>query len=174
MALKVLRDYYSGEGAALVQQPADPGMHKSSDAGGTIIGMLEVVESDLGKSLANANMNEEASATAYQRLSMENKVEKAMKEKDVKYKTKEAAELDKKATELSSDRDSASSELDAVLQYTKNIRGMCEVKPETYSERKGRREQEITGLQEALRILEGESVFLQRKQHGLRGAVVHA
>merc|ERR1719247_3729399 len=119
-------------------------------------------------------MNEEASATAYQRLSMENKVERSMKEKDVKYKTKEAAELDKKATELNSDRDSASTELDAVLQYTKNIRGMCELKPESYSERKGRREQEILGLQEALRILEGETVFLQRKQHGLRGAAIRS
>jgi len=164
MALKVLRDYYSNDGSAasLVQQPAAPGTHEASGAGGSIIGMLEVVESDMGKSLANANMNEEAAAAAYEKLSMENKVSKATKESDVKYKTKEAAELDKKATELNSDRDSASTELDAVLQYTKNIRGMCEVKPETYSERKGRREQEITGLQEALRILEGEAVFLQR------------
>merc|ERR1719163_1985734 len=105
---------------------------------------------------------------------MEIKVTKAAKEKDVKYKTKEAAELDKKATELNSDRDSASAELDAVLQYTKNIRGMCELKPETYSERKGRREAEMNGLREALKILEGETVFLQRhhKPSGLRGAAV--
>merc|ERR1719504_123608 len=129
--------------------------------------MLEVVESDMGKALAHANMNEEAAATAYERLSMENRVEKTTKEQDVKYKTKEAAELDKKSTELNSDRESASTELDAVLQYTKNIRGMCELKPETYGERKGRREQEVSGLRDALKILEGESVFLQRKAKGL-------
>jgi hypothetical protein len=173
MALKVLRDYYASDGSSLIQQPAAPGTHQaSSGAGGSIIGMLEVVESDMGKALANENMNEEAAATAYQRLSMENKVSKSMKESDVKYKTKEAAELDKKVTELNSDRESSSTELDAVLQYTKNIRGMCELKPESYADRKGRREQEIMGLQEALRILEGETVFLQRKQHGLRGAAV--
>merc|ERR1719443_2814562 len=173
MALKVLRDYYSNDGSSLVQvqQPAAPGSHQAaSGAGSSIIGMLEVVESDMGRSLANENMNEEVAATAYEKLSMENRVTKTMKEQDVKYKTKEAAELDKKAMELNSDRDSASTELDAVLQYTKNIRGMCEVKPETYSERKARREQEVAGLQEALRILEGETVFLQ---HSLRGAKVH-
>jgi len=174
MALKVLRDYYSNEGSALVQQPADPGTHSASaGAGGSIIGMLEVVESDLGRALANGNMNEEAAATAYERLSMENRVEKATKEQDVKYKTKAAAGLDKKLVEASSDRESASTELDAVLEYTKNIRGMCELKPESYGQRKERREQEVDGLREALKILEGEGVFLQRKQRGLRGVAAH-
>merc|ERR1740120_116038 len=100
---------------------------------------------------------------------MENKVSKVVKEKDVEYKSKEAASLDKAASELSSDRDSAQTELDAVLQYSANIRGMCEVKPETYEERKGRREAEIAGLKEALQILEGEAVLLQvRAPRGLR------
>mmetsp|Transcript_79730 Transcript_79730/g.125757 ORF Transcript_79730/g.125757 Transcript_79730/m.125757 type:complete len:108 (-) Transcript_79730:19-342(-) len=103
---------------------------------------------------------------------MDNKMQKTMKEKDVKYKTKEAAELDKKVTEASSDRESASSELDAVLQYTKNIRGMCELKPESYDERKERRTQEIEGLKEALKILEGESVFLQRRRSISRKSTV--
>lgn len=178
MALKVLRDYYSNDGsAALVQQPADPGTHSSkAGAGGSIIGMLEVVESDMGKALANENMNEEAAAVAYERLSMENRVEKATKDQDVKYKTKAAAQLDKKVTEVSSDRESASTELDAVLQYTKNIRGMCELKPESYSDRKGRRQQEMDGLREALKILEGESVFLQKAKKGskLRSAFLHS
>jgi len=159
MALKVLRDYYSNDGSSFVQQPEDPGTHKSSSgAGGSIIGLLEVVESDMGKALANENMNEEAAAVAYEKLSMTNRVEKATKEQDVKYKTKASAELDKKVIEVSSDRESASTELDAVLQYTKNIRGMCELKPESYSDRKGRREQEISGLREALKILEGEGI----------------
>merc|ERR1719450_809495 len=96
---------------------------------------------------------------------MENRISKAMKEKDVKYKTKEAASLDKAVTELSSDVDSLQTELDAVLQYSTNIRGMCELKPETYEDRKSRREAEIAGLKEALKALEGESLqLLQRRQ----------
>merc|ERR1719272_2044318 len=64
-ALGVLRDYYGGGAAsasmiqssgdfeAMMQQPAMPEQHeKSSGAGGSIIGMLEVVESDFAKDLA--------------------------------------------------------------------------------------------------------------------------
>merc|ERR1719183_2787478 len=162
MALKIIRDYYaSNEG--FVQQPAAPAEFKASSGAATgIVGMLEVVESDFGKSLATTEMNEQAAATAYQKVSMENKLSKSMKENDVKHKTKAAANLDKAITELASDLDSAQTELSAVLEYTKNIRGMCEIKPESYEERKGRREAELTGLKQALAILDGEAVLLQR------------
>eukprot|EP00448_Togula_jolla_P002710 CAMPEP_0170611418 /NCGR_PEP_ID=MMETSP0224-20130122/23179_1 /TAXON_ID=285029 /ORGANISM="Togula jolla, Strain CCCM 725" /LENGTH=713 /DNA_ID=CAMNT_0010936853 /DNA_START=10 /DNA_END=2151 /DNA_ORIENTATION=- len=164
MALKLLREYYTGSGS-LLQQPDAPGQHsKSAGAGSTIIGLLEVVESDLGKSLASTEMNEEAAANAYERMSMENRVSKTIKEKDVTYKTKEAAALEKSANELASDRESAQTELDAVLAYSTQIRGMCELRPETYEQRADRRLQEIAGLREALRILEGEDTFLQRQK----------
>jgi len=187
-ALKILRDYYATD-TSLLQQPAPPqNQEKSSGAGGGILGMLEVIEADFGKSLATTEMIEETAATAYQRMSAENRVSKSMKEKDVEYKTKTAVSNDKMAMELSSDLSSNQNELDAVLQYTTNIRGMCELKPESYDDRKGRREAELQGLKEALQILEGEAVFLQhmvaksnhaallqrRKGHlhagGLRGA----
>merc|ERR1719291_154455 len=104
--------------------------------------MLEVVEADLGKNLATTEVNEAAAATSYQKLSMETKMSTMMKEKDVKYKEKEAATLDKTASELASDIDGAQTELDAVMQYSVNIRGMCELKPETFEERRRRREAE--------------------------------
>ena len=49
-----------------------------SGAGAAIIGILEVFESDFGKSLAGLEMNEETAGTAYQKLSMENKVSKTI------------------------------------------------------------------------------------------------
>merc|ERR1719407_66084 len=109
---------------------------------------------------------------------MENRVSKAIAEKDVKYKTKEAASLDKEIAEDSSDLDGVISELDAIMSYTKTLRGQCELKPESYEERAKRREAEIAGLKEALAILEGESVFIQRKHkksssHKLRGVLSH-
>merc|ERR1719486_1102690 len=103
---------------------------------------------------------------------MDNRLSKATMEKDVKYKTKTATSLDKAATEMSSDLESYQTELDAVLEYSTNIRGMCELKPETYEDRKNRREAEIAGLREAIEILDGEAVLLQRaqRQRGLRRA----
>merc|ERR1719337_290233 len=99
---------------------------------------------------------------------MGNRLNKAQWENDVKYKTKEYEALDKSFTELSSDRDSAQTELDAVLEYSKSVRGACELKPETFDERKTRRSDEVAGLKEALKILEGEAVFLEKKTSVLR------
>merc|ERR1719327_2611047 len=101
-ALKVLRDYYAKDedGAALMQtddskfdafmqQPAPPEkFKKSSGAGDSIIGMLEVAESDFAKNLAEEQQEEDAAQTEYEKLTQENKVTKASKEQDVKYKTK--------------------------------------------------------------------------------------
>jgi len=163
MALKILKEYYA-KSAEFVQQPELVAGHSKSDgAGSSIIGMLEVVESDFGKALATAESEEDASAVDYEKVSMNNRLNKGQWEKDVEYKSKEATGLDKSFSELSSDRDSAQSELDAVLEYTKSIRGACELKPETYEGRKSRREDEIAGLKEALKILEGEAVLLEKK-----------
>jgi predicted nucleic acid-binding Zn-ribbon protein len=167
MALKVLKEYYAN-GAGFVQTSGS----KAQGAGDSIIGMLEVVESDFGKSLATSEAEEDAGAVDYEKVSMNNRLNKAQWSKDVEYKTKEFTSLDKSFSELTSDRDSAQSELDAVLEYSKSVRGSCELKPETYGDRKGRREDEVAGLKEALKILEGESVFLQTKS--LRGVRTHA
>jgi peptidoglycan hydrolase CwlO-like protein len=142
-AVKILRDYYSGDDAA----------HDKSEAGGSIIGLLEVVESDLSKSLAESEATEDTAASTYQKMTMENKLTQNTYESDVKYKTKEAASLDKSIVEMSSDRESAVTEMESVLEYSKSIRASCEVKPETYEDRKARRDAELAGLKEALEVL---------------------
>merc|ERR1719421_2504654 len=175
-ALKVLRDYYEGGEEALLQddgkfdafmqqpKPPKPEMHKASaGAGGSIISMLEVIESDFAKNLAQEETEEETAQTDYDKVTQENKVLKTMKEQDVKYKTKEFTGLDKEIAELTGDRDGAQTELDAVLEYYEKIKDECIAKPETYEERKRRREAEIAGLKEALTILEGEAAFLQKR-----------
>jgi chromosome segregation ATPase len=182
-ALKVLREYY-GSDAALLQggttfddfmhQPSKPAGHsKASGAGGGIIGMLEVIESDLAKNLAEIEAEEAAAQTQYDKVTQENKITTETKRQDVKYKTKEFTGLDKEVAELSADRDSANTELDAVLEYDTKIKAQCIAKPETYEERKKRREAEIAGLKEALSILEGQALFLQHGKRGLRGISAH-
>merc|ERR1719201_2448424 len=173
-ALKVLREYYANDAAALLQaeQPAAPGTHsKAGGAGGGIIDMLEVIASDLSQSLAAAEIDEDTAAVEYEKTSQMNRVQKSMKEKDVEYKTKEATSLDKSTAEMTSDVESARSELDAIMEYNKGLIGACVAKPETYEERKGRREAEVDGLKEALKILEGQAMLLQRPTQ-LRGATV--
>merc|ERR1719203_49992 len=158
MALKILREYYAkaGEGAAA-----------GSSTG--IIGLIEVCESDMTKTLAEMSANEAASASDYERESRENEVEKAMKEQDVKYKTKEYKQLDAQVAEAKSDKEGVQTELSAIMEYKQQLQQMCIAKPETYGERKGRREAEIAGLKQALKILEGEAVLLQRHVRGGAG-----
>jgi len=182
-ALTVLRDYYAAEeGAAMIQnneasfgafmqQPAMPESHsKSGGAGGSIIGILEVCESDFATTLAKEETQEADSADEYEKMTQENAVVKTAKDQDVKYKTQEAASLDKALAEVSGDRETSSTELAAVDEYYSKIKDRCIAKPETYEERKARREAEIAGLKEALSILEDETAFVQsRKRGNMRG-----
>jgi len=162
-ALEVLRNYYQADDAFL-QQPAAPEKHeKSSGAGGSIINILEVAESDFTKNLAQEETEEAAAAEEYEKTTQENKINRATMEQDVKYKTQEHVSLDKAIAENTADRDGLQTELDAVLEYYDKIKERCIAKPETYEERKKRREAEIAGLKEALSILEGQA-FLQRRQ----------
>jgi len=159
-ALDVLREYYGG--AALLQagQPPVPEKHeKAGGAGGGIIDILEVVESDFAANLAKEETQEADAVAEYEKITQENKVTKALKEQDVKYKTQEFKSLDKQLTELTSDKDSLSTELAAVLEYYEKIKDRCIAKAETYEERKRRREAEIAGLKEALQILSGEALL---------------
>merc|ERR1719305_2187251 len=162
LALKVLRDYYAKE---------DKGHKAAEGAGAGIIGMLEVVESDFSKGLAEMISVEETAAADYERQTKENEIAKTTKEQDVKYKTKEAKSLDKAVAEHTGDREGLQTELDAVLDYWEKIQEQCIAKPEPYEERKKRREAEIAGLKEALSILEGEAALIQRHVHHHRSAL---
>jgi len=163
LALKILNDYYA---------KADKSHSSSEGAGSGIIGMLEVIESDFTKSITEMVAAEQTAASTYESETNENAIEKTTKEQDVKYKTKEAASLDKKAAELTTDRDGVKSELDAVNEYLKSLDDKCTYKVESYEERKARREAEINGLKDALDILESETAFVQTGS--LRGVRRHA
>merc|ERR1719210_1414071 len=172
-ALTVLRDYYASD-AALVQQPAMPALHtKASGAGTSIIGILEVVESDFATGLAKEETQEDDAKALYDDITQENKVAKTMKDQDLKYKTAEVKSLAKAVAELSSDKETLSSELAAVNEYYAKLKDRCIAKPETYEERKARREAEINGLIEALQVLESETAFVQRSKRRthMRGAL---
>lgn len=152
-ALSVLRDYY--------MQEADS-QGSAEGAGKGIIGMLEVVESDFTKGLSEMEVAESTAVKEYEKTTYMNKVAKANKDKDLDYKAKEAASLDKSSTESSSDKDGAQAELDALLEYLAKLGKMCTAKAEPYAERKARRDAELAGLKKALGALQGEAVLLEQ------------
>merc|ERR1740127_185495 len=160
-ALSVLKEYYA----------KDDSHGAAEGAGSGIIGLLEVAESDFTKGLTEMTAAEETAAADYEAYSKEDEIATVTKQKEVEYKTKEAAGLDKAVADLSTDLQAVTDELTAVLEALDKLKEMCVAKAEPYAERKARREAEIAGLKEALQILEGEAVLLQKAtKHTLRGA----
>merc|ERR1719446_839914 len=122
-ALKVLRDYYAkGDSTA------------SGDAGGGIISMLEVCESDFQKDLDETIATEKMAVAMYEKTTKENEMAKLTKDQDVKYKTKESKSLDEGVAELNSDLSGVQTELNAVLEYWEKIKSECVAKPDSYED----------------------------------------
>jgi len=162
LALKILNEYYAKEDKA-----------HSASAGGSsgIIGLLEVIESDFTKGLTEMVAAEQVAAATHERETKENAIEKASKMQDVKYKQKESVSLDKAVSDLSSDRELVSAELKASNDYSAQLDEKCTYKVESYAERAARRQSEISGLKDALDILESETALVQTG--ALRGVRKH-
>lgn len=165
LGLTMLREYYS----------QDTAHSKAQGSATNIIGLLEVVESDFARTLAEMSATEASAQAEYDQVTKENEIEKAAKEQAVRYKEREGKQLDVAVLEAKSNKEGVQAELAAILDYNTHLMKMCVEKAETYSERSGRRQAEIAGLKEALSILEGEAVLLQRHvggqhRHGLRGS----
>jgi hypothetical protein len=161
-ALEVLRNYYGAqaEEEAFLQdgQPAPPvNFKKAEGAGGSIIGILEVVESDFAKNLAQVEHEEADEQDAYEKQTQDNTVDMTEKQQSVKYKVQEFKALDKALADMATDKETMDTQLKAVLEYYDKIKGRCIAKPDGYEERKNRREAEIAGLKEALTILEEDT-----------------
>merc|ERR1719476_1194270 len=161
LAMKILNDYYSSDAA-----------HEAAGgAAGGIIALLETIEADFSKNLAQITADEEAALAAYEAATKENQIDRTAKEQSAKYKNQESKSLDKSSAELTSDRNGVQAELDAVSEYLSKIEEECVEKAEAYSVRAERRQAEIAGLKEALNILENETALVQKqaKHRTLRG-----
>jgi len=155
-ALEILREYYEGAGASLAQLGAVTKSDVVADTSGGsgIIAVLELAESDFGRMLADARTGEEAAANEFEKLSTDNKFSKATKEAERKGKESEMSSIKAALANNNEDKDGISSELDAVLQYLSELKPQCETKVPSYAEVKAKREAEINGLKDALKILE--------------------
>jgi chromosome segregation ATPase len=154
LALKVLKDYYA---------KADKAHGAADGASSGIINLLEVCESDVSRGLAEATAAEEDAQLEYDTQTKDNELTTTTKTQDVKYKTKEAKDLDKAVADTTADKAGVQEELDAINKYLDELHGMCDEKVESYAERKEKREAEIAGLKEGLAILENEAALIQTK-----------
>merc|ERR1719160_2176959 len=135
-AIGVLKSFY--EGGALIQtsskahskQPEFGGA--KADAGGSIISVLEVAESDFTSLYAETETAEQQAADAFEKLTTENKISKATKSAEVKGKLSEIKGLEVQLQQATEDHASTSAELDAVLAYLDKLKPQCETKVMSY------------------------------------------
>merc|ERR1719382_1862479 len=120
-ALSVLKDYYA---------KADKSHESAEGAASGIIGLLEVCESDFTKGLTEMTAQEETAAADYEAYVKEDEISTVKKQQDVKYKTQEAAGLDKEISELTTDLEAVTDELKAVLKALEKLHEMCDAKVE--------------------------------------------
>jgi len=158
-ALQILTEYYA----------QDKSHDSAEGAASGIIALLEVVEADFTKSLAQITADEQSAAASHAATTKENEIDSTAKNQAVKYKTQESKALDKTSAELTSDRTGVQAELDAVSEYLSKIESECIAKAESYADRAEKRASEIAGLKEAADILESETALVQQKVQHKRG-----
>jgi chromosome segregation ATPase len=131
---------------------------EKATAGNTIVGILEVAQSDFAKLLTEATAQEAAAAADYKKMSSEAKVREAALSTELKGVTRMTLETQSDEQHLTRELDSVQKEVEAVEAYWEQLKPQCEVKTPSHEERATRRKNEIDGLQNALGALSGEAI----------------
>merc|ERR1719379_126532 len=127
------------------------GLDKQPDG---IIGLMTKVSEDFAKMEAETTAEEEENQKAYDEDMTESEVNKAEKEKSAEMKTHERARLFDKLKSWKGQLKHVTAELEAVVQYLKDLEPACVSGDSTYEDRKQARTDEIEALRKAQAILE--------------------
>merc|ERR1719405_391944 len=118
--------------------------------------MLEVIESDFARLLAETTADEQENAAEFEKLSNDSAEDKAVKETDSKSKTGEKTRKESALGEAKKDLATTKEELAAAMDYYEKLKPSCVDAGVSYEERVARRKEEIESLQESLKILVSE------------------
>merc|ERR1719364_287464 len=124
---------------------------------GGVMGMLEVIESDFARLLAETTADEQENAAEYEKLSNDSAEDKAVKETDSKSKTGEKTRKESALASAQKDLASTKEELKAAMDYYEKLKPSCVDAGISYEERVAKRKEEIESLQEALKILSADA-----------------
>jgi len=151
-------------GAALVQTkakvPGAPEMEDGAYTGqggqGGIIGLLEVIESDFARVIAETSASERESTSEFERFTADSAEDKAVKETESKNKIGAKTRAESSLASAEKDLRTSKDELTAAMEYFEKLKPSCVDAGVSYEERVARRKEEIESLQEALKILAQE------------------
>jgi len=171
-ALTVLKEFYSAK-SMFVQQSSQTrtllqkqapkifgeGGFKGMGGESTgVLGLLEVIVSDYARLETETAAAENQADKKYLTLMTSFMVDLAQKKKDVEHKNSQKQNQEHQLMERKTDLEGTQKELDAAMEYYDKLKPTCIDAGVSYDERVARRKEEIESLQEALRILDGESI----------------
>jgi len=187
-AIAVLSDFYKSSGMTLMQEghkaPVElPESPETWDSGYTgvsdpnaqpdgIVTVLEEIMKNFAEMESQTTAQEATDQQEYDKDMTEKAVDKAAKEKEGEMKGNERKRLLAKLETYKEQKKHITSELEAVIQYLKDLEPACVSGDSTYEDRKQARTDEIEALRQAQTILEEafkekekepEGNFLQRK-----------
>merc|ERR1719359_1414991 len=131
---------------------------EKATAGNTIVGILEVAQSDFRKLLLEAQTQEAAAAADFKKMKQDSRVREAALKQELESVTRMNLETQSDEQHLSRELDSVKSEVLAVQDYWEQLKPQCEVKTPSHEERAARRANQIEGLQNALGVLSGDAI----------------
>merc|ERR1719463_643001 len=167
-ALKVLKDFYEGAAASLIQDgikgamravQANKAPYKGmQDESTGVIGMLEVILSDFPRLESETSTAEDAAQAEYERFMADSQQDAEVKQAEVDHKTLAKQNAEEALADLKKDLERTNEELTAALDYYEKLKPDCVDMNLSYEDRVARRKEEIVSLQEALKILQGEEL----------------
>jgi len=170
-AMAVLKDFYakSAEATAFAQQPAadapetfDKPYQGMLASGGNVVDFLEVILTDFSRLESETAAAEAEEEDEYKTFMQESKMDKALKENEIKLKSGTKTDKESALQQAQTDLKTTKEQLDKALEYYEKLKPTCVDSGITYEERVKRREEEIVSLQEALKILAGTDLPTMR------------
>jgi len=133
-----------------------PEMEEGSYTGmgnGGVLGLMEVVQSDFEKLIAETSATETEAAKIYDEFMADSDQDKAVKGADRTHKGSAKQAKESKLSSAKKDLRIVGEELDAAMAYYDKLKPSCEEKVMSYEEKVAQRKAEIESLKEALEIL---------------------
>jgi len=156
-ALQILDKTSLLQKSSATQKPEMEDSGYTGMGNGGVMGMLEVIESDFARLLAETTADEQENAAEYEKLSNDSAEDKAVKETDSKSKTGEKTRKESALASAQKDLASTKEELKAAMDYYEKLKPSCVDAGISYEERVAKRKEEIESLQEALKILSADA-----------------
>jgi len=147
----------SARGAGLAQMPGAPDTFKDEAytgmSEGGVLGMLETIESDFARLIAETTAAEQEAAADFKKFVADSSKDKAIKGTDINSKKGEKTRAESDLQAAHKDLKTTKEELGAAMDYYEKLKPSCVNSGTSYEERVARRKEEIESLKEALSIL---------------------